>query len=127
MTAAVTRPRRRNIQRLRHTQGCLTDCIAYVLNRHSEKVPYFVYPRAGWMQRVKRFFAAHGYRASWVPCQRVPRRGVHIVCGPSLTWKTAAHVVVYRAGRLVYDPEYPSRWNTSRITHRLLLEAIHGS
>jgi hypothetical protein len=116
--------RRRNIARLRRTQGCLTDAVAYVLNLHPERVPYFVYPRAGWMSRLRRFFRKHGYRARWVRCDEAPRRGVHIVCGNSLRWKTSAHVVVYRAGKCVYDPDWPSQWTAERMTHRLELRKV---
>jgi hypothetical protein len=107
---------------LRHTQGCLTDCVAYVLNRHPNKTPYFVYPRKGWSARLKRFFRRRGYRVWWAPCAIVPRRGTHIVCGNSLRWKTAAHVVVYRNGRVVFDPDFPSRWTPGRVTHRLVVK-----
>lgn len=119
--AKVRRPYKRNITRLRHTQGCLTDCVAFWLDVHPESVPYFVYPRKGWCARLKAFFKRHGYVVYWVDCEVPPKRGTHIVCGDSLVWKTAAHVVVYRAGRLVYDPDYPSRWSDKRITHRLII------
>ena len=112
---------RRNIHKLRRTQGCLTDCVAYILNLHPERVPYFVYPRMKWMQRMQRFFRGHGYFAFWIPCHRPPHRGVHIICGNSRQWKTYAHVVVYRNGRLAYDPQFPSTWTDQRITHRLVL------
>ena len=108
-------------RRLKRTEGCLTDCVAYVLNLHPEHVPYFVRPRQGWMARLRRFLRRHGYTARWVPCERPPKRGTHIVCGDSLRWKTCAHAVVYRAGRLAYDPQYPSLWQGNRITHRLIL------
>ena len=117
----MRRPHRRNAQRLRQTQGCLTDCVAYVLNIHPERVPYFVYPRSGWARRLRRFFRRRGFHARWIFCSRPPRRGTHIVCGNSLKYKTYAHVVVYRAGRLAYDPQYPSKWRDDRITHRLIL------
>ena len=119
--AEVKRPYRRNIARLRRTQGCLTDCVAYVLNIHPERVPYFVYPRQEWMQRLRRFFKRHGFAVFWTTCIEPPKRGMHIVCGDSLKWKTYAHVVVYRAGRLAFDPQYPSSWRDSRITHRLVM------
>ncbi len=120
----MTRLYRRNIEKLRRTQGCLTDCIAYWLNLHPENVPYFVYPRKGWMDRVKAYFRKHGYAVHWVKCDAPPRRGKHIVCGHSLEWKTFAHVVVYRAGKLAYDPNYPSKWRDCRITHRLIVTPI---
>lgn len=111
----------RNITKLRRTQGCLTDCIAYYLNLHPEHVPFFVYPRAGWMNRVKKFFKKHGYIVWWTHAEKMPKRGIHIVCGDSLKWKTASHVVVYKNGKLVYDPLYPSQWSDKRITHRLMI------
>ncbi len=117
----MTRPYRRNFARLRQTQGCLTDCVGYVLNLHPSRVPYFVYPREGWARRLKRFFWRRGLRVFWLRCRRAPSRGVHIVCGDSLRWKTYGHVVVYRNGRLAYDPQYPSRWSDARITHRLVV------
>src|SRR3990167_3906 len=106
---------RKNLVRLRHRQGCLTDCVAFYLNLHPWKVPYFVYPRNGWLQRLKAFFKRHGYKVYWVSCFRPPKRGTHIVCGNSLRWKTYAHVVVYHNGRVAYDPDYPSRWNLERL------------
>ena len=118
----MKRPYRRNITRLRRTQGCLTDCVAYYLNVHPERVPYFVYPREGWMDRVRAFFKKHGLTVRWEPCERVPKRGTHIVCGNSLHWKTYCHVVVYRNGKLAFDPQYPSKWSDTRITHRLVIQ-----
>lgn len=53
-----------------------------------------------------------------------PKRGMHIVCGKSLKWKTYAHVVVYKNGKLTYDPNYPSVWSHKRITHRLILKKL---
>lgn len=114
----------RNIERLRRTQGCLTDCVAYFLNIHPENVPYFVYPRKGWNDRLKTFFKKHGYLVYWNLCKTPPKRGKHIICGDSLTWKTFSHVVVYNKGKLVYDPDYPSRWNDKRITHILKIIKI---
>lgn len=112
----------RNITKLRRTQGCLTDCIAYYLNLHPENVPYFVYPREKWMDRVRKFFKKHGYYVYWDLCTVPPKRGVHIICGNSLVWKTYAHVVIYKNGKLKYNPTYPSNWKDSRITHRLIVK-----
>ena len=120
----MKRPYKRNITRLRRTQGCLTDCVAYYLNIHPERVPYFVYPRDGWMDRVRAFFHKHGLTADWKPCSKVPARGTHIVCGDSLKWKTYAHVVVYHNGQMEFDPNYPSKWADNRITHRLVVKRL---
>ena len=111
----------RHIARLRHTQGCLTDCVAYFFNVHMSRVPLFIYPRVGWNKRLKAFFARRGYKARWQQARTVPSRGVHIVCGDSLRWKTASHCVVYRNGQLVYDPNGPGQWKDARITHRLVV------
>lgn len=113
---------KRNIDRLRRTQGCLTDCVAYYLNIHPENVPYFVYPRKGWNERLKSFFLKHGYIVYWDFCKEPPKKGTHIVCGNSLRWKTFCHVVVYKNGKLVYDPQYPTLWSDKRITHRLVIK-----
>jgi hypothetical protein len=115
---------RKNETRLRAKQGCLTDCVAYFLNIHPENVPYFVYPREGWNNRLKLFFLKHGYDARWDVCKIPPRRGMHIICGDSKKWKTFSHVVIYKNGKLAYDPNYPSQWNDGRITHRLILKKI---
>jgi hypothetical protein len=120
------RPYKRNIAKLRHTQGCLTDCVAYFLNLHPQHVPLFIYPRLRWCARLKAFLRKHGWEARWIKCDAPPSRGVTIVCGDSLKWKTACHCVVYRAGRLAFDPLYPSKWRDNRITHRLILTRIEG-
>lgn len=113
----------RNIDRLRETQGCLTDCVAFVLNKHPRNVPYFVYPRKGWNERLKKYLKDNGYRAYWrmIKFSPLKKRGLQIVCGDSLKWKTAAHCVVYRGSKMVYDPQYPSKWKDIRITHRLVM------
>jgi hypothetical protein len=112
----------RNETRLRQTQGCLTDCVAYYFNVHQENVPFFVYPRCDWMKRVRAFFRKFGYKCYWIKNTNIPKgRGLHIVCGNSLEWKTASHVVVYKNGKLAYDPQYPSKWNDKRITHHLIV------
>lgn len=124
----------RNMTRLRRTQGCLTDCVAYFLNLHPENVPYFVYPREGWNERLKAFFKRHGYEVRWNYCTNdpvqnkinskyaLPKNGTHIIAGNSLRYKTYGHVVVYKKGKLAYDPNFPSDWSDKRITHRLIVQ-----
>lgn len=109
----------RNMDKLRRTQGCLTDSVAYYLNLHPENVPYFVYPRKDWAERLRKFFKKFGYAILWDKTNKVPKRGMYIVCGNSLKWKTFAHVVVYKNGKLAYDPNYPSDWKDNRVTHIL--------
>jgi hypothetical protein len=116
--AAKTEARRRN------TQGCLTDCVAYLLNVHPAGVPLFVFPRKGWAIRFRAYWKRRGYDVRWVLANRPPGRGTHIVCGDSLSYRNSCHVVVYRNGHLIFDPDYPSRWKDARITHRLLIRRI---
>ena len=110
----------RNIERLRQTQGCLTDCIAYVFNLHPWKIPFFIYPRKDWMKRVQTFFRRRGYICYWIKSNKIPKNKKEtIVCGNSLVWKTASHVVVYKNRKCIFDPAYPTKWKDSRITHIL--------
>lgn len=119
---------KRDIARLRRTQGCLTDCVAYYFNVHPERVPLFIYPRGAWIKRLRRFFRARGYTITWrdILFAPIPATGAHIVCGDSLVWKMAAHCVVYRNGKMVYDPNFPSQWKKQRITHRLIVRKAKG-
>lgn len=112
----------RNFERLRITKGCLTDCVAYFLDLHPRNVPYFVYPRKGWNERLKAFFKKHGYEVYWTNKNPIISRGLYLVCGDSLAYKTFAHVVVYRGKKMVYDPQYPSQWSDERATHRLVIK-----
>ena len=90
--------RKRNIEKMRETQGCLTDCVAFFLNKHPQNVPYFVYPRVGWNERLKEYFLENGYRAHWDLIENAPLKkgGLQIVCGDSLKYKNFSHCVVYR-------------------------------
>lgn len=112
------------MEKLRRTQGCLTDAVAYYLNIHPENVPYFVYPRKGWNDRLRKFFRKHGYSTCWDYCLAPPKKGMAIICGKSKRWKTFSHVVVYKNGKLVYDPNFPSYWSDDRITHCLYIEKL---
>ena len=112
--------------RRRRTQGCLTDCVAYYFNVHPENVPFFVYPRKGWAKRLKGYFRRRGLKAIWIKSLTVPKKGTFIVVGDSLKWKTFTHCVVYRNGKLVFDPDYPSRWKDNRITHYLRIARREG-
>ena len=116
-----------NIEKRRRTQGCMTDCVAYYFNLHPENVPLFVYPREGWNKRLKKFFLKRGLQVFWQLGKDVPKKGMYLVSGDSKEWKTYSHMVVYKNGKLVYDPNYPSQWTGKRITHWLdvLPVAIH--
>lgn len=114
----------RDFNRLRATQGCLTDSVAFILNLHPHRIPYFVYPREGWNKRLKTFFKKHGYFVYWTNDRPIVSKGLYIVCGDSLKWKTAAHCVVYRGKKMVFDPQYPSLWRDDRATHRLVIRKI---
>lgn len=115
---------KKNETRLRREQGCLTDCVAYYFNLHPENVPYFVYPRKGWAARLKAFFRRRGIKGKWMKSSWVPSRGTYLVIGDSKVWKTYSHCVVYKNGRLAYDPDYSRAWDDSRITHVFMTEKL---
>lgn len=75
-----------------------------------------------WNERLKKFFKKQGYEVYWKQAKKPPARGKHIVCGDSLKWKTFSHVVVYKNGQLIYDPQHPSAWSPKRITHKLIIK-----
>lgn len=120
----MKRTYKRNLEKMRRTQGCMTDSVAYYFNLHPENVPLFVYPRKNWSRRFKNFFRKMGYKAVWYTCSKPPKRGTHIIVGNSLVWKTFSHMVVYKNGKLAYDPTYPSQWKDTRITHILSLTPL---
>ncbi len=108
----------------RRKHGCLTDCVAYWFNLHPENVPLFIYPHAGWVGRVKRFYRRRGYRARFVGCRRPPTTGVHIVIGKSWKYPRESHAVVYRQGRIVVNTANDRRFPLNRITHRLQVRKV---
>ena len=99
----------------------MTDCVAYYFNMHPDKVPYFIAnrPHTGWARRLREYYKRRGFKARWIETTSVPKRGLHLVTGDSLTFEKYAHAVMYKDGKLVYDPAYPSSWKDCRITHRL--------
>lgn len=109
-------------------EGCMTDCVAYYFNVHPENVPLFVkYGKKEWSKKFREWWRKQGYFVWWELCNEVPKRGTHLVVGNSLKWKSYSHMVVYKNGKLVYDPNYPSKWKDSRITHRLIVRKLPTS
>ncbi len=112
--------------KLRREAGCLTDCVAWYFNVHPDSVPYFVKPVKGWVRRLKYYFRQRGLKVTWLKMLKggIPQKGTWLVCGDSLVLKRTCHCVVYHDGKMVYDPNYPSKWKDSRATHILLVEKI---
>lgn len=108
----------------RRYEGCMTDCVAYYLNLHPEHVPLFVKWGKDWSKKFRNWWKRKGYIVRWELCKTPPKRGTHLIVGNSLVWKKYSHMVVYRNGKLVYDPSYPSKWKNKRITHRLIIKKI---
>ena len=110
---------------IRRYEGCMTDCVAYYLNLHPENVPLFVkWGRKAWNKKFRAWWGKRGYAVRWDFCKTPPKRGKHIIVGNSLVWKKYSHMVVYRNGKVAYDPSFPSRWKDNRITHRLIVKKL---
>jgi hypothetical protein len=109
---------------IRRYEGCMTDSVAYYLNLHPENVPLFVKYGKGWAKKFRNWWKRKGYIVRWELCKKPPKRGKHIIVGDSLVWKKYSHMVVYKNGKLAYDPSYPSRWKDNRITHKLVVRKI---
>lgn len=109
---------------IRRYEGCMTDSVAYYLNLHPENVPLFVKFGKDWIKKFKNWWKRKGYTVRWELCEKPPKKGKHIIVGNSLVWKKYSHMVVYKNGKLAYDPNYPSKWKDHRITHRLVVSKI---
>lgn len=101
----------------RDKKGCLTDCVAFVFNLHPMNVPLFVRPEDKWPKKFKKWLKMKGFKVKWIWTKKIPKRGMFIVGGRSLLYKNSDHVVVYRNGKMVYDPSCPSYWNNKRVQY----------
>jgi len=108
----------------RRYEGCMTDCVAYYLNLHPENVPLFINWGKDWSKKFRTWWRRSGYEVRWDFCKKPPKKGMHIIVGDSLVWKKYSHMVVYKNGKLIYDPTYPSKWKDNRITHRLIIKKL---
>lgn len=115
-------PRKLNIQKLRATQGCLTDCVAYYFNIHPQNVPFFIYPRKNWMKRLRAFFARRGLSIFWTPYVEMKNKGaLKLVVGNSKRYKQSSHCVVYKGNKKVYDPNPTGNAMKGKPTHQLII------
>lgn len=112
---------------IRRYEGCMTDCVAFFLDKHPENVPLFVKLGKKWSVKFRAYWKRHGYAVRWELASKAPKRGTHIMVGDSLVWKKYSHMVVYRSGKLVYDPAFPSKWRDNRITHRLVVKKLKAN
>lgn len=111
----------RNIGKLRATQGCLTDCVAYYFNVHPLSVPFFIYPRKTWMKRLKAYFKKQGYEIFWAPYTKEKKKILRLVVGNSKNWKTSGHCVVYLGNKKVFDPNLVGNAMKGEPTHQLVV------
>lgn len=89
----------------RHTDGCLSDCVAYLLNVHPMSVPFFIEPEKGWSRRFKGYMRRRGMAGWWGPFSPQPKsHGAYLVVGRSQIRKAGGHCVVYRGSEPVYNP-----------------------
>ena len=115
---------------LRERQGCLTDCLAYYFNIHPMKVPLFVRPETErhfvWRYLMEDWLNLRGFESKYIKRKTVPKRGMYLAVGNSTKYKRCTHCVVYVNGKLVFDPQFPSAWNDSRVTHYLRITRIEN-
>jgi hypothetical protein len=111
--------RNKTLKQKRYREGCLTDCVAYYFNYHPQKVPLFIHPKKNWHTRLKRFFKYRGYEIMWERTNKAPKTGRHIMVVDG--YGEDGHALVYKNGKLAYDPAYPSR-SRKNITHRLIIK-----
>lgn len=89
--------------------GCLTDCVARLLNLHPECVPHFV-SRKDWPKSLRAFLRKHGLGLSCLhyDAEALKPNTIAIVIGrPKGSWprgKNERHAVLYVGDKLFYDP-----------------------
>lgn len=105
------------MKRVFGVNDCFADSVAYVLNLHPSRVPFFIDRADYWLTKgFKGWLGRRGnrFRIGYLPESKVPRSGLVIVVGLSPRSKAKRgsikdmrqlhHAVVYRNGRPTYDP-----------------------
>lgn len=105
------------MKRVFGVNDCFADSVAYVLNLHTARVPFFIDRADYWLTRgFKSWLARRGkrFRTGYLPESMVPLRGLVIVVGLSPRSKAKRgsikdmrqlhHAVVYRNGKPAHDP-----------------------
>lgn len=95
----------------KHNAGCLTDCVARLLNLHPQLVPLFV-SRKRWGLALERFLKKRGLgvRHMTYDAELLKPDFLAIVIGRPKGWQTAKrgknsrHAVLYVGPKLYYDP-----------------------
>lgn len=91
--------------------GCLTDCVARLLNLHPECVPHFV-GRKDWPKSLRAFLRKHGLGLNCLhyDAEELKPNTIAIVVGRTKGWqnskrgKNERHAVLYVGPKLFYDP-----------------------
>ena len=95
----------------RGVDDCLTDCVAYIFNIHTSRVPFFIgYENYG--KELRKYFKKQGYKIEpWVFDESLfqPKR-LYIVQGISPRFKRKRHAVVYRGNQPEYDPHWSAKF-----------------
>ena len=108
---------KRKLKRWNGTNTCFTDCVAFILDVHPRKVPFFIEHHA-WFWYVKKFFRRRGYeiRAYKFKTKLLSnKRKYYIVSGLSFRSKiknpddmrSMHHAIVYRGKKKYWDPNGP--------------------
>lgn len=90
--------------------GCLNDCIGYILNRHPVKLP-FIYRFNDWLNRTKDLFEMFGYSINGYEIKNIDdikmsSQKQYIVCGYTKKTKDPnfAHAIVIDSNKnVLYD------------------------
>ena len=105
-------------QRYDGENTCFTDCVAYFFDMHPAHVPFFIGYTPFWFWYVKQFFKRRGYIIEAIPYKpglMRNNRKLYIVSGLSPRsksrkkndFRTIHHAVIYKGGKLFYDPKVP--------------------
>lgn len=100
--------------------NCFQACVASVLDLPLEEVPHFI-EFDDWVQLFYNFVKDQGYSARRV--NGLPEKGTGIGTGPSPRSLAAAHAVVVKDGKTVWDP-HPSRAGVPWFYDTLLIERV---
>ncbi|NUP39508.1 MAG: hypothetical protein HOY76_21475 [Streptomyces sp.] len=99
---------------------CLRAAVASLLELDIDVVPHFV-EYDDWLERLRDFCLAHGYR----PLQRPPTTRVELGMAWGPSERGIRHAVVWVDGAMAWDP-HPSRAGLLRVTELIAFEPVGG-
>lgn len=99
-----------------NSNTCLTDCVAYYFNIHTENVPFFIGTKS-WYKNLKLYFKRRGLVIEAVRYHKkllTNKNKIYLVAGLSPRSKAPAdgkikhsrvhHMVIYKGSKPHYDP-----------------------